>query len=112
MPTRVSGVFSELASAVEKRVSPLRGCAASVEMTEYGVGWVEMTDCCGLMPKPAAARSAAPCSRESSDLSLDLRGAESRPAMRPCTSVGGTEKVGGHSEASRTPRRPLVPAPM
>lgn len=26
--------------------------------------------------------------------------------------ASGTPKVGGHSEASRTPSRPLVPAPM
>jgi hypothetical protein len=31
--------------------------------------------------------------------------------MMPWTIVRGTPKVGGHSEASRTPSRPLVPAP-
>ena len=34
------------------------------------------------------------------------------PAMIPCTISGGTLNVGGHSEASSTPNRPLVPAPM
>ena len=60
----------------------------------------------------AAARSRSPSSGESSECSEDLRRAASPPAMIPCTSVGGTENVGGHSEASSTPRRPLVPAPM
>ena len=62
--------------------------------------------------KPAATRSAAPCWAESSAASAEVRSAESPPAMMPWKRVGGTEKVGGHSEASRTPRRPLVPAPM
>ena len=32
--------------------------------------------------------------------------------MMPTTISGGVPKVGGHSAASSTPRRPLVPAPM
>ena len=33
------------------------------------------------------------------------------PAMTPCTISGSEPKVGGHSAASSTPSRPLVPAP-
>jgi len=35
----------------------------------------------------------------------------SPPAMTPCTCDGSLWNVGGHSEASSTPSRPLVPAP-
>ena len=42
----------------------------------------------------------------------DSEVAASPPAIMPCTIPGGTLKVGAHSDASRTPRRPLVPAPM
>ena len=34
------------------------------------------------------------------------------PAIIPTTISGSVPKVGGHSEASKTPSRPLVPAPM
>lgn len=61
---------------------------------------------------PAAARSRAPSSGESSECSLDSRSAESPPAINPWTNSAGTEKVGGHSLASSTPSRPLVPAPI
>ena len=48
----------------------------------------------------------------SSVVSVARLSAASPPAMMPCTISGGTLKVGGHSEASSTPSRPLVPAPM
>ena len=38
--------------------------------------------------------------------------AETAPAMIPFTLSQGTPKVGGHSAASSTPRRPEVPAPI
>ena len=56
-------------------------------------------------------RSRRPKSGLSSAPSMDLRSAVSPPAIRPTTMSGDTPKVGGHSEASRTPKRPLVPAP-
>ena len=34
------------------------------------------------------------------------------PAIIPTTRLGSVPKVGGHSDASTTPSRPLVPAPM
>ena len=34
------------------------------------------------------------------------------PAMIPCTKSGEVQKVGGHSDASNTPKRPDVPAPI
>src|SRR6266550_1263354 len=62
---------------------------------------------------PAVARTAR--SRRprgaSSAPSIDMRSAWSPPAMIPVTSSGSTPKVGGISLASRTPSRPLVPAP-
>ena len=48
----------------------------------------------------------------SSAFSTGLRKAVSPPAISPMTNVGGIPNVGGISEASSTPRRPLVPAPI
>ena len=53
--------------------------------------------------RAAAGSSSAPSTERCS--------AGAPPAMIPCTIPGGEPKVGGHSLASRTPRRPLVPAP-
>jgi hypothetical protein len=52
-----------------------------------------------------------PSSRESSLASVALCNALMPPAMMNCTVFGSVLKVGGHSEASSAPRRPLVPAP-
>jgi hypothetical protein len=62
---------------------------------------------------PTARRSisARAPSGSSSRPSLDRRSAESPPAMIPTTCPGSLMKVGGHSLASSTPNRPLVPAP-
>ena len=62
-------------------------------------------------PAPARCTARAPARASSSAPSTARRRATSPPAMVPCTCSGGEEKVGGHSDASRTPRRPLVPAP-
>ncbi len=61
--------------------------------------------------RPRASRSAAASSLLSSAPSTALTMAEGPPAIRPMTSDGSVLKVGGHSLASRTPRRPAVPAP-
>ena len=58
-----------------------------------------------------SSMAAMPASRSSSAPSIDVTSAGSPPAMIPCTISGGEPKVGGHSEASSTPSRPLVPAP-
>ena len=62
---------------------------------------------------PMARRSisARAPSHSSSRPSLERRSAESPPAMMPTTCPGSLMNVGGHSLASSTPRRPLVPAP-
>lgn len=77
----------------------------------------------GVVPPAAMPRRASRLVREravssgsapaglSSRPSLERRSAGSPPAMMPMTRSGEVQKVGGHSEASRTPRRPLVPAP-
>ena len=52
---------------------------------------------------PSAPLSSAP-SEERNTVRLP-------PAITACTSEGGVSKVGGHSAASSTPSRPLVPAP-
>ena len=57
-------------------------------------------------------RSFQPWSLLSSANSTAFLIALSPPAIIPITVSGGTPKVGGHSLASTTPRRPLVPAPM
>ncbi|CAM5705250.1 hypothetical protein SALBM311S_06259 [Streptomyces alboniger] len=57
------------------------------------------------------SRSARASSAESSAPSTDVTMASGPPAIRPTTWAGSVLKVGGHSEASRTPRRPAVPAP-
>src|SRR5438309_57593 len=55
--------------------------------------------------------SARPSSRESSLASASAPRALGPPAMMYCTRLGGVAKVGGISEASRAPMRPLVPVP-
>ncbi len=52
---------------------------------------------------PASASSSAPSTARRSD--------RAPPAMIPWTMDGRVPYVGGHSEASSTPSRPLVPAP-
>jgi hypothetical protein len=56
-----------------------------------------------ISPIPALTSSSAP--------SMDLISAGNPPAMMPTTISGGVPNVGGHSAASSTPSRPLVPAP-
>ena len=56
--------------------------------------------------------SSQPRCMSSSAFSTGLRRAVSPPAIRPIIKVGGMPNVGGISEASSTPRRPLVPAPI
>ncbi len=60
----------------------------------------------------SASRSAWARSRESSAPSMDVTSASGPPAIRPTTWEGSVLNVGGHSDASSTPRRPAVPAPM
>ena len=60
----------------------------------------------------AREQVATPIAGSSSVVSVARLRAASPPAMMPCTNSGGTLKVGGHSEASSTPSRPLVPAPI
>ncbi|NBP51341.1 MAG: hypothetical protein EBU70_09235 [Actinobacteria bacterium] len=62
-------------------------------------------------PMPRRSISARAPSHSSSRPSLERRSAASPPAITPTTWPGSLMKVGGHSLASRTPRRPLVPAP-
>jgi hypothetical protein len=62
-------------------------------------------------PKPRSSRSLRPASARSSSPSELRNRAGAPPASTPCTSSGGEQKVGGHSAASSTPRRPEVPAP-
>ena len=49
---------------------------------------------------------------ESSAPSIDFFKALSPPAIKPTTKSSETPNVGGHSEASKTPNLPLVPAPI
>ena len=63
-------------------------------------------------PRLTRARTARRAARASSSApSRDRKTAPRPPAMIAWTSPGRVPKVGGHSAASRTPRRPLVPAP-
>ena len=48
----------------------------------------------------------------SSAFSIDFLKALSPPAINPITLSGFVPNVGGHSDASRTPSLPLVPAPI
>ena len=61
--------------------------------------------------EPATARRARRGSASSSAPSRERNTAARPPAMMAWTRRGGVPKVGGHSAASSTPRRPLVPAP-
>ena len=56
--------------------------------------------------------SSQPRFSSSSAPSTGLRRAVSPPAISPIIQLGDIPKVGGISEASNTPRRPLVPAPI
>ena len=57
-------------------------------------------------------RSSQPKSKLSSANSLDFLIALSPPAINPITILSLTPNVGGHSDASTIPNRPLVPAPI
>ena len=63
------------------------------------------------VPTPLASTAAAPSSARSSAPSWARNMAASPPAMIPWTTSGSVRNVGGHSAASSTPSRPLVPAP-
>ena len=58
-----------------------------------------------------AIRSTQACLVASSAFSTAFLIAISPPAINPTTNSCGTPNVGGHSEASKIPNRPLVPAP-
>ena len=60
----------------------------------------------------ACLRSTIACEESSSAPSIEFLKALSPPAMIPVKRSLGAEKVGGISEASKTPRRPDVPAPI
>ena len=62
-------------------------------------------------PTFRASTSFAPPSGESSAPSCAMNIASFPPAMTPSTIPGDERNVGGHSLASSTPSRPLVPAP-
>ena len=57
-------------------------------------------------------KSSTAISLESSAPSIAVVNASLPPAIRPWTRVGSTPYVGGHSDASSTPKRPDVPAPI
>ena len=59
----------------------------------------------------AVSMAAAPALTSSSAPSMERTSALGPPAMIPTTVSGGVPNVGGHSDASSTPRRPEVPAP-
>jgi hypothetical protein len=63
------------------------------------------------LPTPREFTSRSPAPVSSSAPSMDLTRAAGPPAISPTTISGGVPKVGGHSAASSTPSRPLVPAP-
>ena len=52
------------------------------------------------------------CSLSSSAPSIDFFRALSPPAIMPVNRSGEAENVGGISDASKTPSRPEVPAPI
>ena len=58
-----------------------------------------------------ARRASTEAVTESSAPSTAFHTASRPPAMTACTVPGSVPKVGGHSAASITPSRPLVPAP-
>ena len=60
---------------------------------------------------PRSVIASFPAAASSSTFSIDRRNAASPPAIKPTTIDGSVQNVGGHSEASRTPSRPDVPAP-
>ena len=62
-------------------------------------------------PAPRASIARSPAASSSSAPSTASVTACASPASTACTRSGGVPNVGGHSAASSTPSRPLVPAP-
>ena len=62
-------------------------------------------------PRPSDSTAARPARASSSAPSCAQNTASRPPAIKPTTCAGSVPNVGGHSAASATPSRPLVPAP-
>ncbi|MBW8702618.1 hypothetical protein MBT84_23770 [Streptomyces sp. MBT84] len=93
-------------------VSAPRARACSTAPRAYGVRpEAEMPTTVSRSVSASASRSRAASSLESSAPSTEVTIAPGPPAIRPTTCDGSVLKVGGHSEASRMPSRPAVPAP-
>ncbi len=87
--------------------------AYSTALTEYGVLPLAANPIKkSFFVKLKVFKSLITTSLESSVLSLDILKALSPPAIIPTNTLLETPKVGGHSEASKTPSLPLVPAPI
>ena len=99
----------------EQETSPVRApsvCArASAARTKGVVPLAAMPTTTSSGPTRRASISPIPAFTSSSAPSIDRTSAGRPPAMMPTTISGGVPKVGGHSAASSTPSRPLVPAP-
>ena len=91
--------------------APSAWARPSAARTNGVVPLAAMPTTTSVAPTRRSSTAAMPASRSSSAPSTDLTSAGSPPAMIPCTISGSVPKVGGHSEASSTPSRPLVPAP-
>ena len=113
MATSASAAMGESGLLVMQPVRMPCSRASCMAPITYGVvpdAAMPMTVSLSVMLRSVS--SSHPRCVSSSAFSTGLRNAVSPPAISPMTNVGGMPKVGGISEASSTPRRPLVPAPM
>src|SRR5206468_12325176 len=105
---RTCGGFEQVTSTV---LAP-SVCARDKAIRTYGVvPLAAIPTTTSRFVTPAVSTAAPPALTSSSAPSALFTSAGYPPAITPTTMVGGTPNVGGHSVASRTPRRPEVPAP-
>ena len=105
---RSSGGWAQVSSPVAAPTSWARLRAAHT----YGVvPLAAMPNTKSFGPTEWSSMAAVPAATSSSAPSWDRVNAAGPPAITPTTISGGVPNVGGHSVASKTPSRPLVPAP-
>ena len=91
--------------------TPTRRARVNAPRTNWVMPLAEMPTRTSLLDRRSRRTARPPSSKLSSTPSRDLKNASRPPAMIACTSWAGVLNVGGISAASRTPSRPLVPAP-
>ncbi len=121
-PVRISGPVSRASTRSARPSRPCRGAQVkrivrapwrrASARAPRGKGVTELAErAISRSSAPRSRTAARPSSSRSSAPSADRKTASAPPAMTARILSGSVPKVGGHSAASRIPRRPLVPAP-